>query len=286
MVACLGMGAPHAPRPGGAARALLRPASALSAMIRGMSRPDRMLEDFSHVPEFTGYMARVVDQVNRLTPARRRRIVDLPAGSGVLVDALRAQGHDVLGADINDARPDFVHADMDAPLPFDDGAFDVAICLEGVEHVLDPNLLLRELVRIVPVGGHVILSTPNVMNLYSRWYALFRGYPYQFRPSLSRPVAPGERRDRGHVNPMSYLRLRYLLEHFGAEVIALDGDRAKRKALLPLLLPFPLLGRLLTGADFRRPDEPPSRLASIRRDCFSRPVLFSRSLVVVAQRRA
>jgi 2-polyprenyl-3-methyl-5-hydroxy-6-metoxy-1,4-benzoquinol methylase len=46
-------------------------------------------------------------------------------------------------------------------LPFDDARFDVACCIEVIEHVADPRACLRELARIVRAGGHVVLTCPS-----------------------------------------------------------------------------------------------------------------------------
>ena len=44
-------------------------------------------------------------------------------------------------------------------LPFADGAFDVALCLEVLEHVPQPGLALEELKRVS--AGHILISVPR-----------------------------------------------------------------------------------------------------------------------------
>ena len=70
---------------------------------------------FSHVPNFTGYM----EVVARHFAGRPQglRILDMPAGNGLLADALRGHGHTVVCGDINRERPDYAYLDMAAPLP-------------------------------------------------------------------------------------------------------------------------------------------------------------------------
>ena len=87
--------------------------------------------------------------------------------------------------------------------------------------------------------------------------------------------------DRGHVNPLSYLRLRYILESSGAEITTVTGDRTKKKVLLPLLLPIAWIGRLFSSGDFN--DEP--RMDAIRKDLGSRALMHARSLVLVARKK-
>jgi SAM-dependent methyltransferase len=90
------------------------------------------------------------------------------------------------------------------------GEFDTCLCLEGIEHVVDLAALIQEFCRITKSGGLVIISLPNVQNLFSRFRFLCTGSFYQFTPWGSRHLQPGEPIDRGHVSPLSYLQLRDL----------------------------------------------------------------------------
>jgi SAM-dependent methyltransferase len=240
--------------------------------------------EFSHVGNFTGYMEVVADH---FSGQPRLRVLDLPAGNGLLAEALRGMGHDVVCGDINRERPDYRYVDMAAPLPFADGEFDAVTCLEGLEHLVDPVRLIGELARVTRKGGSIVVSTPNVTSLYSRLYQLMTGAPYQFNPALVPEVAPGAAVDRGHIFPLSYFQLRYLFGQHGARVVAVHGDRYKKKALMPLyLLLLPLVWAatrfsFVRGGDARyrqRNDE-------MSRHVISAPLLFSRSLVLVLEKR-
>lgn len=46
-------------------------------------------------------------------------------------------------------------------LPFKDGAFDVAIMAEVIEHLLNPGLCLKEVHRVLNRRGNLIASVPN-----------------------------------------------------------------------------------------------------------------------------
>jgi 2-polyprenyl-3-methyl-5-hydroxy-6-metoxy-1,4-benzoquinol methylase len=61
---------------------------------------------FSHVPNFTGYMTIVADLVMKL-PGSGLKVLDMPAGNGLLSDYLRNNGHNVTSADINSERSDY-----------------------------------------------------------------------------------------------------------------------------------------------------------------------------------
>lgn len=245
----------------------------------------REWRNFSHVANFTGYMTVVADYFSGLPG--KLRILDLPAGNGLLAEALRGMGHEVVCGDINRERPDYHYVDMTAPLPFADGEFDAVICLEGLEHLVNPVQLIGELARVTRTGGTIVVSTPNVTNFYSRLYQLFVGVPYQFNPAAAPEVAPGVAADRGHIFPLSYFQLRYLFGYHGAQVTRILGDRYKRKLYMPLylaLLPFAWIATRLhfvRGGDARYAD----RNRDFARESFRAPLLFSRSLVLVLEKR-
>ena len=234
----------------------------------------------TYVDDFTGYMAVVAEHFR--ARAKPLSVLDLPAGAGRMADALRAAGHRVVCADINRERPDYVYADMSAVLPFADGAFEAVVCLEGIEHLSEPSLLVRELSRVTKSGGEIVITTPNVMSLYSRLHQLLTGAPYQFNPALVVPAAAGAELDRGHISPLSYFQLRQMFEEHGVRVAAVRGDRFKRMILAPVYLALlPLVGlaswvMLIRGGDRGRR----SRNAELLRHALSPPLLLSRSLVL------
>ena len=144
-------------------------------------------------------------------------------------------GVTVTCGDINAERPEYVFVNMEMPLPFEDSSFDVVICLEGVEHVVEPYSLIKEICRVLRPDGIVVLSLPNVQSLYSRLKFLFTGTFYQFEPEGQlHPL--GRLIDRGHISPLSLVQLEYIFGEFGLAPQIVTGDRIKRKILFPLYL--------------------------------------------------
>jgi SAM-dependent methyltransferase len=240
---------------------------------------------FSHVPNLTDYMRLVAQHVLGGRPGRR--ILDIPAGNGKLAELLRASGHQVVCCDINREWPDYVYADMEHALPFADGEFDVTLCLEGIEHVVDPVSLIGELTRVTRPRGEIVVSTPNVINFYSRLQFLFTGTFYQFNPAQVPELAPGEMRDRGHISPMTYFQLRHVFGHFGAQVAEVRGDRWKKKALLPLYALLMPVSWAWSRALFlgRAPSPEVARNRELFSHSWRTPLLFSRSLILVLVRQ-
>jgi SAM-dependent methyltransferase len=66
--------------------------------------------------------------------------------------------------------PELVRTNVES-LPFEDGAFDLVLCTQVLEHVVDPPTVLRELTRVLEPGGTLLLSTDHSRNTVTR--ALF-----------------------------------------------------------------------------------------------------------------
>jgi len=69
----------------------------------------------------------------------------------------------------------------DERLPFADGAFELVLCAETLEHVRDLQLLLSEARRVLVPGGRLAVTTPA----HGRGTALellLRGFESQFDP--------------------------------------------------------------------------------------------------------
>lgn len=61
------------------------------------------------------------------------------------------------------APVEFVQGDAEA-LPFEDGAFDLVISCECMEHVPHPPQMAREMARVLKPGGRFCLTTENYLN--------------------------------------------------------------------------------------------------------------------------
>jgi SAM-dependent methyltransferase len=239
-----------------------------------------MDRDFSHVSNFTGYMKIILRELN--SESRGLRILDIPAGNGLLIQRLRDCGHSVVGADINKEQPDYIFANMDERLPFEDQTFDAVVCMEGIEHTMSPTRTIGELCRITKSGGRIIISLPNIQNTYSRLKFLLTGCFFMFEPWSTNHRGTMELKDRGHISPMTYLQLRYHFEHYNSELEKVRGDKWKKKWLIPLLIPFIAIGWIWTKWEIRKAiGKKRDASKSMFRDLFALPTLFSRSLILV-----
>ena len=107
--------------------------------------------------------------------APRMRILDCGCSGGTVSGALAGR-HFVVGVDVlpellaeasgRGLKP--VNADASAFLPFRDASFDLVILGDILEHLVDPEKLVREAVRVLARGGRVIASVPNYYSIVRR----------------------------------------------------------------------------------------------------------------------
>jgi SAM-dependent methyltransferase len=129
-----------------------------------------------------------------------KRVLDVGCGRGFTGEVVRELGGDYTGADFVVSRGGFRLAQADAAaLPFADGAFDIALCLDAFEHFPDSLRAAREIRRVLKPGGVFFLSVPNYGNVagavkavYERagWYAWRTWAPFgRWQPQeLEMPV--------------------------------------------------------------------------------------------------
>jgi 2-polyprenyl-6-hydroxyphenyl methylase / 3-demethylubiquinone-9 3-methyltransferase len=106
---------------------------------------------------------------------RGARMADIGCGGGILSEALRRAGADVLGLDLAPEALDVarLHA-LEAGLDIDyrcqsveslaetmPAQFDAISCMEMLEHVPDPQAVLRACMTLLKPGGRLFLSTLN-----------------------------------------------------------------------------------------------------------------------------
>jgi SAM-dependent methyltransferase len=137
-----------------------------------------------------------------------RRVLDVGCGLGSYGRGLLAEGYDWMGAEVNPddcdrlAQLGLPHRRVDGrTLPFADGAFAAALCLEVLEHVEEPRAFLREIARVAP--AQLIVSVPNCELLGYLWDHL---------------ATPWHMLEASHVNFFTRWSLGALLREFWPEV--------------------------------------------------------------------
>ena len=153
----------------------------------------------------------------------RGRVLDVGTGDGRLASTLHSLGYTVEACDCMPGSEwklehvPYTQCDIAAGLPFNDETFDYVVCTEVIEHVENPFALCRELKRILRPGGGAVLSTPNILNMRSRFKFLFDGsFLFFNRPPIEWDQQEG--RPHVHVYPIRYHELEYYLYKAGLDV--------------------------------------------------------------------
>lgn len=169
------------------------------------------------------------------------RLLDVGCGNGLFLDRIRRRisGAQLSGVDYSQYQIDQpVHpslrlkqADLAKGIPFADGSFDVVYAAEIVEHLLDPDLLLSEIHRVLRPAGTLVLTTPNLCAWYNRALFLLGVQPL-FVESSTRSSLVGSgflRRFKlgstpvGHVRIFNLDAIRDLLTNAGFAIAAVRG---------------------------------------------------------------
>ncbi len=192
------------------------------------------------------------------------RVLDVPAGEGALALRLVNAGFDVRCCDLYPEifrlkDVEIRRGNLEGRLDYEDGSFDSIVCVEGLEHVDNPQNAIREFARLLRRGGHVIVSVPNILNVEERMKWLLHGYTSHFKPLSVEHLAKaratfGDRLEITlHINPIGYSELRYTLEKHGFGIVKLYRDKPKSHAWLywPIVVFIRCLG-LLNPAQKRR----------------------------------
>jgi ubiquinone/menaquinone biosynthesis C-methylase UbiE len=126
-------------------------------------------------PRIDRKFAKICELVRSELPCEA--FLDAGCGDGRYLAALapelpaRRAGTDLSARILETARTridaDFRQANLET-LPFADGEFDLVLCSQVIEHVLDADAGIAELVRVLRPGGTLVVSTDNARNYVSR----------------------------------------------------------------------------------------------------------------------
>ncbi len=116
------------------------------------------------------HLQALLDQVK---PPHDARVLEIATGPGHVALAFARVCREVVGVDLTDAplkiaermraergiaNVRFMQGDVEARLPFDDGAFDVVVCRFAVHHFEHPEKVIAEMSRLCRVGGIVAVE--------------------------------------------------------------------------------------------------------------------------------
>jgi 2-polyprenyl-3-methyl-5-hydroxy-6-metoxy-1,4-benzoquinol methylase len=217
-------------------------------------------------------------------------MLDIGAGNGILI-ALIEQKYSNFSFQAVDYVDDLLEI-VDTPLdvvnlnqrnlPYDDQSFDFVSMAEVIEHLENPRGAIREIGRVLKPKGHVVITTPNVLNLKSRLMFLFTGFHNLFGPLTVNPT--NKHSTHGHITPIGYFYLSHALAESGFSDIQFDIDKKQSWAYLPSIVLAPLIA-VLGYFSFRRQRK--KKFMNETNEEICRPInslmmLFGRTVVVTA----
>jgi len=161
-------------------------------------------------------------------------------------------------------RIDPIVGDANRPLPLKDESVDVVTATDVLEHLVDPQMLVRETYRVLKPGGYAMFATPNLASWHNIFALLIglqpfsgpnvttmldaevgmvrrvhrRAYGLPEDGPIDDPTDPAELR---HIVVIAYRSLLRLMERQGFQV-----EYARGFGYYPLP---PLLARLLARID-------------------------------------
>ncbi len=106
--------------------------------------------------------------------------------------------------------------------PYEDEYFDTVLCCELLEHLtVDPMRMLAEINRILKPGGHLVLTTPNIVSLRAI-AAILAGFHPGFFPAYISPPVDGAEPEARHNREYAPREISALLQDSGFEVTLLE----------------------------------------------------------------
>ncbi|MCK9614261.1 MAG: class I SAM-dependent methyltransferase [Candidatus Omnitrophica bacterium] len=215
-------------------------------------------------------------------------LLDIGCGDGDYSQMASDLGFRTVAADIDEKRfryknkIEFRHCDVTKEMPFPDKYCDYVLFMEIVEHLRNPYTVMAEVNRILKDEGTLILSTPNILNLKSRFRFIFEGaYEYFREPPLDQAKNPKEIIFNLHLVPYRYHELEYLLSVAGFKVENIftsvyEGFGYSVVSPLIMFQAWQKERRSLKkgGIDYRR----------INKILFSKELLFGRHLIIKAKK--
>jgi 2-polyprenyl-6-hydroxyphenyl methylase / 3-demethylubiquinone-9 3-methyltransferase len=116
-----------------------------------------------------------LDYVDRRALLAGKHVLDVGCGGGLLSEAMAKRGAQVTGIDLapltieiaelhaleSNVAVRYLRESAETHAAHSPGAYDVVTCMEMLEHVPEPESVLRALHALVRPGGHVFVSTLN-----------------------------------------------------------------------------------------------------------------------------
>ena len=206
--------------------------------------------------------------IRELTALDPGHVLDLPSGPGYLVRDLKEHGFTGVAGELDTQLHCFedvqyATVDMTRRFPFEDDTFDYVVSIEGIEHIANPFSFLAEVRRVLKPAGHLLLTTPNIGCLESRWHFMLSGF-HQMEAGIIPADTPNIFFE--HTNPMTLSQLFFASASQGLTVERLLTTKHRKGARFWWFLLWPLI-RISVVRQCRKQSDSPVRKAESTRLC-------------------
>ncbi len=179
------------------------------------------------------------DKIINLTE-KGKSVLDVGCASGYLASFLKEKGCQIDGIDtdtesIREAKRHLNAYVLDISKEKVVGKYDVIILGDILEHLEHPDKILSNFKDNLNKDGYVIISLPNIVNIYPRLKILFGYFDYEEKGIF----------DRTHLKFFTRKSLKELIDSTGYQIEKLDYTP------IPIYVKFPYAPKfLLNGAYF------------------------------------
>lgn len=239
-----------------------------------------------YIPENTSKNTHNVVADLLLNHSEHQRVLDIPSGAGAFTQRLLSKNIEVHSGDIENfmevENPNFREGNMNERLPYDDGFFDAVVCIDGIEHLERPFDFIAECSRITKKGGAIIISTPNINSIRSRWRWFWTSHHNKGKV----PLNENNPTPLHHINLMAYQRMRYILHTRNFEITEVTTNRVKPISWLYFIfVPFAYIATSFVYAKEEKDTIQQNVNKQIRKHLFSKALLFGETMIIKACRR-
>ena len=111
------------------------------------------------------------------------RILDVGCGDGSFSQYSKEKFRRLYGTEISEEAAHIAQkqgvlttiTDLNSSLSYKDNTFDAVTCLDVIEHLPDPRLLLAEIYRVLRPDGQLVATTPNIRYFRNLYRLIFKG---------------------------------------------------------------------------------------------------------------
>lgn len=215
-----------------------------------------------------------------------KTVADIPSGSGAFIQRLKDEGFkNVIAIDIENIleieHDRFIQGDMTKVLPISDNSCDIFVCIDGIEHIDEQFFFIREGYRILKDEGEIIISTPNISSIRSRWKWLSTGHHHK----CNSPLDETNPNPLHHIGIISFTELRYLLHSNGFWISEVRTNRIKPISYIySIFLPLVYFSTLWVYIRRGKKEETLKINRNIFKQIFTKEILFGETLIIKAKK--